>query len=170
MTKIKSNKEFLKALVEILFNPDFRAVMAAETNSDGHPAESRCPSMPASKLCPVPACAKTLIALRLLLTSGEAASRRGVKIPFVDICAKHNFDGVEKAAFAFFIADAISSKHPYDLTRGGQTLINLLAGLFGRDNIERLCPIFYPPADYLSPGSFHALRICAMTRLGLRFN
>ncbi len=135
MIKIENNTDYLANLTRILCDPDFRRVLTERPSSTASP-------LARARLRPTPApldtkvvCAQTLANLRELFAAGKEGLKRGIRIPFAEICAQKQFDEIESAAFALYAAVEISGRDQFELVRGAESVLKSLAALFA---IERI--------------------------------
>lgn len=128
MNQIKNNKDYLKRLVDILSSgkrPTAASPAREKTDQDNLNSQTS-------------QCAEVLAQLREHFAIGAQAFKKGVKIPFVELCHKHKFDEIEMAAFAVYLTIEISGQKVSDLLFDTDTrsIYRCLTNLYGKQKVE----------------------------------
>lgn len=158
MKQIQSNKEYLKRLVEILEVPELRQAIgtrAEQAQTSAQPAKGKA----GKPFDPKAVCASALAQLRELFNSGEKGFKKGVNIPFLQLCRKHNFDENEWVIFALIAAREISGHSLADPYRGNDSVLKAISALLAMPRMEIL-PYFLSSNRLKKSGLFSQDNYC----------
>lgn len=123
-------------MVEILEAPELRQAIGDRADRSAMSVRSgkgKTGALPDQKAV----CAAALAQLRELFSSGEKRLKKGVKIPFLQLCRKYNFDEKEKVIFAFIAARDISGQSLAD-SYYNDSALKAISALLGVGKMEIL--------------------------------
>ena len=152
MKKINSNKDYLERLFSILEAPELHRIMCGSNDKDQIVAKPQ-KGKTAKPTDDKAVCAAGLAQLRKHLDPQGEMLKKGVKIPFLDICRKHKFDKNEKVIFALIVAGEISGQYQGNPYRSNENMRKSLSSLLDLPKMEVL-PYFLSSGRLKRSGIF----------------